>query len=77
MPSRYVPLFKEIAIKTEYLWKQNYTLPINVVLGDEWHAGNLSYHLNSRPVWEGVITKDKLNSLSKYICIDNICIGSR
>ena len=57
--------------------KQNYTLPINVVLGDEWHAGNLSYHLNSRPVWEGVITKDKLNSLSKYICIDNICVGNR
>ena len=70
-------LGKEIAIKTEYLWKQNYTLPINVVLGDEWHAGNLSYHLNSRPVWEGLITKDKLNSLSKYICIDNICVGNR
>ena len=28
-------------------------MPINVVLGDEWHAGNLSYHLKSRPVWEG------------------------
>jgi hypothetical protein len=70
-------LGKEIAIKTEYLWKQNHTLPINVVLGDEWHAGNLSYHLNSRPVWEGLITKDKLNSLSKFICIDNICVGNR
>jgi 4-amino-4-deoxy-L-arabinose transferase-like glycosyltransferase len=70
-------LGKEIAIKTEYLWKQNYTLPINVVLGDEWHAGNLSYHLNSRPVWEGLITKDKLKSLSEFICIDNICVGNR
>ena len=70
-------LGKEIAIKTEYLWKQNYTLPINVVLGDEWHAGNLSYHLNSRPAWEGLITKDKLKSLSKFICIDNICVGNR
>ena len=70
-------LGKEIAIKTEYLWKQNHTLPINVVLGDEWHAGNLSYHLNSRPVWEGLITNDKLNSLSKFICIDNICVGNR
>jgi len=28
-------------------------------------------------VWEGLITKDKLNSLSKYICIDNICVGNR
>jgi 4-amino-4-deoxy-L-arabinose transferase-like glycosyltransferase len=70
-------LGKEIAIKTEFLWKQNQTLPINVVLGDEWYAGNLSYHLNSRPVWEGLITKDKLNSLSKFICIDNICVGNR
>jgi hypothetical protein len=70
-------LGKEIAIKTEYLWKQNHKLPINVVLGDEWNAGNLSYHLNSRPVWEGLITKDKLNSLSKFICIDNICVGNR
>ena len=21
------------------------------VVGDEWHAGNLSYHLNDRPKW--------------------------
>ena len=21
------------------------------VVGDEWHAGNLSYHLSSRPTW--------------------------
>ena len=21
------------------------------VVGDEWHAGNLSYHLKSRPKW--------------------------
>ena len=70
-------LGKEIAIKTEYLWKQNHTSPINVVLGDEWYAGNLSYHLNSRPVWEGLITKDKLDSLSKFICIDNVCVGNR
>ena len=70
-------LGKEIAIKTEYLWEQNHTSPINVVLGDEWYAGNLSYHLNSRPVWEGLITKDKLDSLSKFICIDNVCVGNR
>ena len=68
---------KEIAIKTQYLWDQSYNEPINVVLGDEWVAGNLSYHLKSRPIWEGIITKDKLSSLSKFICIDNICIGRR
>ena len=68
---------KQIAIKTQYAWSQDHKEPINVVLGDEWYAGNLSYHLNSRPVWEGLITKNKLNSLSNFMCIDNICIGYR
>ena len=68
---------KEIAIKVQYAWNIDYKEPINVVLGDEWVAGNLSYHLKSRPIWEGPITKDKLNLLSKFTCIDNICIGYR
>jgi 4-amino-4-deoxy-L-arabinose transferase-like glycosyltransferase len=68
---------KQIAIKAQYAWSRDHTESINVVLGDEWYAGNLSYHLKSRPVWEGLITKDKLNSLSKFTCIDNICIGYR
>ena len=68
---------KEIAEKTQYIWDQDHKEPINVVLGDEWYAGNLSYHLKSRPVWEGFITKDKLNLLSKFMCIDNICVGNR
>ena len=68
---------RQIAIKTQYVWSQNHKELINVVLGDEWYGGNLSYHLRSRPVWEGPITNDKLNSLSKFTCIDNICIGYR
>ena len=68
---------REIAKKTQYYWDQNHKEPIKVVLGDEWYAGNLSYHLRSRPVWEGFITKDKLNSLTNFTCIDNICIGNR
>ena len=68
---------KQIAIKTQYAWNQEYNKDINVVLGDEWYAGNLSYHLKSRPAWDGFITKDKLNSLSKFICIDNICVGRK
>ena len=70
-------LGKQIAIKTQYAWSQDHKESITVVLGDEWHAGNLSYHLESRPMWEGPITKEKLNSLSKFVCIDNICVGSR
>jgi 4-amino-4-deoxy-L-arabinose transferase-like glycosyltransferase len=68
---------KKIAMKTQYAWDLDHKEPINVVLGDEWYAGNLSYHLKSRPTWEGFITQDKLNVLSKFTCIDNICIGSR
>ena len=68
---------KKIAIKTQYVWNLDHKESINVGLGDEWYAGNLSYHLKSRPVWEGLITKDKLSSLSKFTCIDNICVGNR
>ena len=24
---------------------------ISIVVGNEWNAGNLSYHLKSRPIW--------------------------
>jgi len=68
---------KQIAIKTQHDWNQDHKEPITVVLGDEWFAGNLSYHLKLRPIWGGLVTQDKLNALSKFTCIDNICIGSR
>ena len=68
---------KQIAEKTQYIWDQDHNESINVVLGNEWLAGNLSYHLKSRPVWEGPITKLKLISLSKFTCIDNICVGNK
>ena len=68
---------KEIAIKTQYAWDQQFNSTINVVLGDEWNAGNLSYHLKSRPVWEGFVERNKLDQLKDYMCLDNICVGSR
>ena len=70
-------LGKQIATEVQYEWNKDHKEPINVVLGDEWVAGNLSYHLKSRPIWEGLVTNDKLNLLSKFTCIDNICIGYR
>jgi hypothetical protein len=42
---------KEIAIKTQHAWDQQFKSKINVVYGNEWNAGNLSYHLKSRPKW--------------------------
>ena len=68
---------KEIAMKTQYAWDQQFSSKINVVLGDEWNAGNLSYHLKSRPVWEGIVQREKLGQLKDYMCLDSICVGSR
>ena len=42
---------KEIAKLVEEKWKMNFSNEINYVIGDEWNAGNLSYHLKSRPIW--------------------------
>ena len=68
---------KEIAIKTQYAWDQQFKSKINVVYGNEWNAGNLSYHLKSRPVWEGFIEREKLDQLKDYMCLDNVCVGSK
>ena len=68
---------KGIALKTQYAWDQQFNTKINVVYGNEWNAGNLSYHLQSRPVWEGIIVREKLDQLKDYMCLDNVCVGSR
>ena len=68
---------KEIATKTQYAWDQQFNSTINVVLGDEWNAGNLSYHLKSRPSWEGIVERKKLDQLKDYMCLDSVCVGSR
>ena len=42
---------QDIADLVDRRWDQNFSNEIMYVVGDEWHAGNLSYHLNSRPKW--------------------------
>jgi len=42
---------KEIARLVQNKWDKNFVNEIKIVIGDEWYAGNLSYHLASRPVW--------------------------
>ena len=42
---------KEIARLVQNKWDENFVNEIKIVIGDEWSAGNLSYHLYSRPVW--------------------------
>ena len=68
---------KGIALKTQYVWGQQFNSEINVVYGNEWNAGNLSYHLKSRPVWEGPVKREKLDQLKDYICLDSVCVGSK
>ena len=66
---------KEIAKKTQKIWSQDFEKEIQFVTGDEWKAGNLSYHLKSRPVWEGFSNDEILKKSSQFICIDEICLG--
>ena len=42
---------KEIASLVQNRWDKNFTNNIAIVVGDECLAGNLSYHLRSRPKW--------------------------
>tara|TARA_B100000401_G_scaffold412784_1_gene332503 strand:- start:294 stop:572 length:279 start_codon:yes stop_codon:yes gene_type:complete len=68
---------KQIAEKVQIKWDQDFDEPIAFVIGDEWKAGNLSYHLQSRPKWEGFVSNNNiLNEAKEYICIDEICVGT-
>ena len=77
-------LGKHISTKVQFVWDQKFKSEINVVLGDEWNAGNLSYHLKSRPIWKGYVDEEKLSRLQNYICfyadfyyINIVCVGSK
>ena len=72
---------KEIARLVQNKWDKNFINEINIVIGDEWYAGNLSYHLYSRPKWilnlnnktfkvginEGVVYTGILKFLKRYV----------
>ena len=65
-----------IASKIQLIWDQDFSDPIQFVIGDEWKAGNLSYHLKSRPRWEGFINDKILEDAKEYLCIDDVCVGT-
>ena len=50
---------KEISQVVQTKWENNFSNKIGVVGGDEWHAGNLSYHLKSRPKWDNILAVEK------------------
>ena len=66
---------KEIAFKSQLIWNKDFNEDIQFVTGDEWKAGNLSYHLKSRPVWEGSTNDEILKNASQFICIEDVCLG--
>jgi 4-amino-4-deoxy-L-arabinose transferase-like glycosyltransferase len=66
---------KQIAAKVQKIWDQDFDKEIQFVTGDEWKAGNLSYHLKSRPKWEGFTNSKTLNHSSQFICVDDVCLG--
>lgn len=56
---------KEISRLVQNKWDENFINDIKIVIGDEWSAGNLSYHLNSRPTWF-----NNLNDKAQSITVD-------
>ena len=67
---------KEHAIEVQKRWDKKFESKINVVLGNEWLAGNLSYHLKSRPRWEGGIENYLLTG-DKMCFRTNVCLGDK
>ena len=55
---------KEIARLVQNKWDDNFSNEIKIVIGDEWYAGNLSYHLYSRPIWVNDL-KNKAANISE------------
>jgi 4-amino-4-deoxy-L-arabinose transferase-like glycosyltransferase len=54
---------KEISRLVQNKWDDNFVNSIKIVVGDEWSAGNLSYHLSSRPIWFNSL-EDKTSSIT-------------
>jgi hypothetical protein len=77
---------KKISEIVQKNWESNFTNTIGLVGGDEWHGGNLSYHLKSRPVWDNILEKKIIaqpkNTEDGFILIGNadtllkICNGA-
>ncbi len=76
---------RKIAQVVEKKWKDKFINNIGLVGGDEWHGGNLSYHLSSRPKWDNILeknnninftnTKDGFVLIGEDDILNKICIG--
>ncbi len=72
---------KKIAQIVERKWKENFSNNIGLVGGDEWHGGNLSYHLKSRPKWDNILESNQIaqpkNINDGFILIGDVNILSQ
>ena len=54
---------KKIAKIVQENWTNNFKNKIGLVGGDEWHGGNLFYHLQSKPKWDNIFETKKITTL--------------
>ena len=54
---------RKISQVVQEKWENNFKNKIGLVGGNEWHGGNLSYHLKSRPKWDNILEAKKTISL--------------
>ena len=52
---------KIIAQTVQEKWNVNFKNKIGIVGGDEWHGGNLVYHIKPRPKWDNIFKNNKNN----------------
>jgi len=57
---------KEVSEIVQKKWDANFKNKIGLVSGDEWYAGNLSYHLKSRPKWDNISEDKKTTKLDNF-----------
>ena len=55
-------------------WNKHHKSELKYVVGDVWWAGNISYHLKSRPIW---IHKDDLEKIDCKIVYREIKCKNR
>ena len=58
---------KEIAALVQEKWDNERNSEIKYVKGDEWTAGNLSYHLKSRPKWISINDKNWMKKIKRSV----------
>ena len=66
---------KRISQVVQEKWENNFANKIKLVGGDEWHGGNLSYNLTSRPIWDNIL-EAKENTSPKDIAGGFVLVGN-